>query len=117
MHPHLFPFRFAKAMERLGHEIVTDTEAGQRAFDALDDGGGMAANPVERTADAQDLRLKLAGPGNVPGPGGFESRPGERGPGKVDGRRERPEKKRSTRPKPEERERGNWRWDRSKDDE
>jgi hypothetical protein len=27
-----------------------------------------------------------------------------------DGRRERPEKKRSTRPKPEERERGNWRW-------
>jgi hypothetical protein len=32
-------------------------------------------------------------------------------------RRERPEKKRSTRPKPEERERGNWRWDRNPDDE
>ena len=30
--------------------------------------------------------------------------------GKPEGRRERPEKKRSTRPKPEERERGNWRW-------
>jgi hypothetical protein len=30
--------------------------------------------------------------------------------GRPDGRRERPEKKRSTRPKPEERERGNWRW-------
>jgi cold-inducible RNA-binding protein len=27
-----------------------------------------------------------------------------------DGRRDRPEKKKSTRPKPEERERGNWRW-------
>jgi RNA recognition motif. (a.k.a. RRM, RBD, or RNP domain) len=59
------------------------------------------------------------------GPGGF--RPGgfdARGPGPAGGRgggdaprRERPEKKRSTRPKPEERERGNWRWDRSSDDE
>jgi hypothetical protein len=43
-----------------------------------------------------------------------------RGPGRPAGdapRRERPEKKRSTRPKPEERERGNWRWDRNPDDE
>ena len=32
-----------------------------------------------------------------------------RGPGDAP-RRERPEKKKSTRPKPEERERGNWRW-------
>jgi hypothetical protein len=44
------------------------------------------------------------------GPGGF--RPGGDAP-----RRERPEKKRSTRPKPEEQERGNWRWDRNADDE
>ena len=34
----------------------------------------------------------------------------DRASGKPEGRRERPEKKRSTRPKPEERERGNWRW-------
>ena len=34
----------------------------------------------------------------------------DRASGKVEGRRERPEKKRSSRPKPEERERGNWRW-------
>jgi cold-inducible RNA-binding protein len=65
------------------------------------------------------------GPPRAPGGGfrvgGFDNRgpggpPGGRG---SDGppRRERPEKKRSTRPKPEERERGNWRWDRSKDDE
>jgi hypothetical protein len=63
------------------------------------------------------------GPGGPPGgfgpprgPGGF--RPG--GPPGADARggrgadapprRERPEKKKSTRPKPEERERGNWRW-------
>ena len=45
-----------------------------------------------------------------PGPAGFEGRLGERGPAKPEGRRERPEKKRSTRPKPEERERGNWHW-------
>ncbi len=66
------------------------------------------------------------GPGGPPrefgpprGPGG--SRPDARGPvgGRSDGppRRERPEKKRSTRPKPEEQERGNWRWDRNPDDE
>jgi len=55
------------------------------------------------------------------GPGGFRAGPGG-GPG---GRgpdapprseRARPEKKRSTRPKPEEKERGNWRWDRNDDE-
>src|SRR5262245_61293005 len=67
------------------------------------------------------------GYGGPPRPGGFGGgppRPGggpprEFGPPRAPGggradapRRERPEKKRSTRPKPEERERGNWRWDR-----
>jgi len=47
-----------------------------------------------------------------PGPGGFDARGPDRppGPSKVEGRRDRPEKKKSTRPKPEERERGNWHW-------
>ncbi len=62
------------------------------------------------------------GPPRAPGgfrPGGFDTRGAGPGPGRGDAppRRERPEKKRSTRPKPEERERGNWRWDRSSDDE
>jgi hypothetical protein len=65
------------------------------------------------------------GPGGPPrdfgppkAPGGFRPGGGPGG-GRGDGppRRERPEKKRSTRPKPEERERGNWRWDRNPDDE
>src|SRR5215831_6628341 len=59
------------------------------------------------------------GPGGFrPGgpPGGFDARGGGRGPD-APPRRERPEKKRSTRPKPEERERGNWRWDRNTDDD
>jgi cold-inducible RNA-binding protein len=43
-----------------------------------------------------------------PAPAGFEARGPDRSKG--DSRRERPEKKRSTRPKPEERERGNWHW-------
>ena len=50
------------------------------------------------------------GPPRPPGPGGFDARGPDRPPGKVEGRRERPEKKKSTRPKPEERERGNWHW-------
>ncbi len=50
------------------------------------------------------------GPPRPAGPGGFEARGPDRPPGKVEGRRERPEKKKSTRPKPEERERGNWHW-------
>jgi hypothetical protein len=54
------------------------------------------------------------GPPRAPG-GGF-ARPGASRDGGPP-RRERPEKKRSTRPKPEERERGNWRWDRNPDDE
>ena len=55
------------------------------------------------------------GPGGFRG-GGVDARGGG-GRGDAPPRRERPEKKRSTRPKPEERERGNWRWDRNPDDE
>ena len=54
------------------------------------------------------------------GPGGFRPGPGGGGRGPdapPRGQRERPEKKKSTRPKPEEQERGNWRWDRNSDDE
>jgi cold-inducible RNA-binding protein len=62
------------------------------------------------------------GPPRGPGgfrPGGFAGGPGGGPPPRGDAppRRERPEKKKSTRPKPEERERGNWRWDRNPDDE
>jgi hypothetical protein len=58
------------------------------------------------------------GPGGMR-PGGADARgPGGRGPDAPPrSERARPEKKRSTRPKPEERERGNWRWDRNPDDE
>ncbi len=61
------------------------------------------------------------GPPRGPGgfrPPGFGAGPGPAGRGPdLPPRRERPEKKKSTRPKPEERERGNWRWDRNPDDE
>jgi len=68
------------------------------------------------------------GPGGGPGYGpprgpGMGPGAGARGPGGMRpdapprSERARPEKKRSTRPKPEERERGNWRWDRNPDDE
>ncbi len=53
------------------------------------------------------------GPGFAAGGAGVDPRfPGGNAPprGGDSPRRERPEKKRSTRPKPEERERGNWRW-------
>jgi cold-inducible RNA-binding protein len=52
------------------------------------------------------------------GPGGFRAGPpGGRGPeAPPRSERARPEKKRSTRPKPEEKERGNWRWDRNDDE-
>ncbi len=67
-----------------------------------------------------------AGPGNFGpprAPGGFRAGPP---PGGAAGgpprtgdapRRERPEKKKSTRPKPEERERGNWRWNGKTDED
>ena len=43
-----------------------------------------------------------------PRPAGFDSRGPDKPPKSE--RRDRPEKKKSTRPKPEERERGNWHW-------
>lgn len=55
------------------------------------------------------------GPPRPPGPGGFDPRGPDRKPAET--RRERPEKKRSTRPKPEERERGNWHWSGILDDD
>jgi cold-inducible RNA-binding protein len=70
------------------------------------------------------------GPGGPPrdfgpprAPGGFRAAgpPGaDRGPprpGDAPPRRERPEKKKSTRPKPEEQERGNWRWNGKTDED
>ena len=54
------------------------------------------------------------GPPRPPGPGGFDPRGPDRKP---ETRRERPEKKKSTRPKPEERERGNWHWSGILDDD
>ena len=57
------------------------------------------------------------GPPRPTGPGGFEGRAPDRAPAKVEARRERPEKKKSTRPKPEERERGNWHWSGILDDD
>jgi RNA recognition motif-containing protein len=55
-------------------------------------------------------------PGGPPPLGAAPPRGGERDARAAGGeRRERPEKKRSSRPKPEERERGNWRWNRGKD--
>ena len=60
----------------------------------------------------------FGGPPSGPRPGGFGGAPRFGGPPPPQGpappagerRRERPEKKKSTRPKPEEQERGNWRW-------
>ena len=54
-----------------------------------------------------------------PRPGtGFDPRGPDRTAARPDApRRERPEKKRSTRPKPEERERGNWHWNGILDDD
>lgn len=52
-------------------------------------------------------------PGGFGGPRTFGGPPPPAGPAPPAGerRRDRPEKKKSTRPKPEEQERGNWRWD------
>jgi RNA recognition motif-containing protein len=75
--------------------------------------GGFGGPPRPGGGPARDF-------GPPRGPGGFRGAGpgGGRGPDAPPrGQRERPEKKRSTRPKPEEQERGNWRWDRNPDDE
>lgn len=82
-------------------------------------GGGFGGPP--RPGGPGGFAPGVGGPprpggfGGPPRPGGFTpggppqaARPGDVVRGNE--RRERPEKKRSSRPKPEERERGNWRW-------
>jgi len=75
--------------------------------------GGPGTGPRPGGGPPRDFGPPRAPGGFRPGPGGPPGGGREGGPP----RRERPEKKRSTRPKPEERERGNWRWDRNPDDE
>ena len=96
-------------------------------------GAALPGAPPRPAGAGGGFGPRSAGPpgGPLRGPGGFGGPP--RGPGFAGGgggsfdprfqsggapprgpgdapRRERPEKKKSTRPKPEERERGNWRW-------
>jgi RNA recognition motif-containing protein len=74
-------------------------------------GGPMGPRPGGPPSMGPGGAPRSFGPPRPPGPGGFEARGPDRPPaGKIEGRRERPEKKKSTRPKPEERERGNWHW-------
>ncbi|HXI60012.1 MAG TPA: RNA-binding protein [Polyangia bacterium] len=85
-------------------------------------GGGGGFGPPRAPGSGPPPRSGFGGPpragygGGGPGGPGFDPRfsGGPGGPGRGAGdappRRERPEKKKSTRPKAEERERGNWRW-------
>ena len=122
--------------------VETVTDDGAKASIEKLSGRILQGRPII----VEEAQAKPAGPrpggfGGPPRPGGFGGpRPGgygppgagggpprnfgpPRGPGgrgpdaPPRGTRERVEKKKSTRPKPEERERGNWRWDRKLDDE
>ncbi len=82
--------------------------------------GGMGAGGPPRPFSGPPRPGGFGGaPGGPPRPGGFGGPrtfggpPPPAGPAPPAGerRRDRPEKKKSTRPKPEEQERGNWRWD------
>jgi cold-inducible RNA-binding protein len=76
-------------------------------------GGGFGGPPRPGGFGAPGARPG-GGFGGPPRPGGFPpggGPPQSAGPGvRGNERRERPEKKKSTRPNPQERERGNWRW-------
>ena len=68
---HKGAFVGAETVERLGHKVVANAEAGERAFDALDDRGGIFSDAIERIADALDLLLQLLRAGEIPGAMGF----------------------------------------------
>jgi RNA recognition motif-containing protein len=70
-------------------------------------GSGSGAPRFSGPADSSPGGQRNFGPPRPSAPGAAGP---DRASGKPEGRRDRPEKKRSTRPKPEERERGNWRW-------
>src|SRR6478672_8196787 len=101
-------------------ETMTD-EGAKASIEKLSGRILQGRSIIVEEAQAKPAGPRPGGPGGGPRPGGFGGlRPGgppggfdPRGGGRSEGppRRERPEKKRSTRPKPEEQERGNWRWD------
>jgi cold-inducible RNA-binding protein len=81
-------------------------------------GGGPGGPPRGPSGPGGPRPGGYGAPGGGPRNFGPPRGPGGRGPDAPPrGTRERVEKKKSTRPKPEERERGNWRWDRNPDDE
>lgn len=69
--------------------------------------GGFGPRPGGPPSGGPGGPPRSFGPPRPPGPSGFDART-DRAP--KNERRDRPEKKKSTRPKPEERERGNWHW-------
>jgi cold-inducible RNA-binding protein len=76
-------------------------------------GGGYGGPPRPFSPRPPDGAGGPPRPFGPPRPGGGPPPPNKFGapaPPRGDSRRDRPEKKKSTRPKPEERERGNWRW-------
>ena len=61
----------AEPMKRLGHEIAANPQAGQAAFDSLDDCRRVTPDLVKLLADMHDLGMKLPGTGHIAGAGGF----------------------------------------------
>jgi cold-inducible RNA-binding protein len=70
--------------------------------------GGFGPRPGGPPSTGPGGPPRSFGPPRSTAPGGFD--PGAANRTAKPERRERPEKKKSTRPKPEERERGNWHW-------
>ena len=62
-------FLGAEAVERLGHEIVANPQARQRALDSLDDGRRVAPDFIQGITDLKHLGVELPGMGNIAGAG------------------------------------------------
>ena len=92
-----------------GRPLIIEEAQARPAPGAPRPGGPMGPRPG-MAPSGPGSPPRSFGPPRPPGPSGFDARGPDRPPGKIEGRRERPEKKKSTRPKPEERERGNWHW-------
>lgn len=127
-----------QSIEKLGGRLVQGRpliieEAQARPVGGAPRPGGPPSGPPRFTSprpggpSAGPMGPRPAGPPGMGGPprsfgpprpagAGTESRPPDRAP-KPEVRRDRPEKKRSTRPKPEEQERGNWHWSGILDDD
>ena len=67
-------FGFAEALERFGHDVAAQAEAGEGAFQTLDDAGGSLTSFIDEAAHLHHLAMQFDGAWQIARGGGLAER-------------------------------------------